>query len=166
MSLLTPARSDVPREQTISKAVYPYPPRRKFDVIQPRAIHKNFRTPLDESIDDIDALLTWPEEWDGYQVAPSLDAVRHAHLWIQSLYEDVEDVSTGSQAWVDPLVVADAHRNVVFEWLKDNNRLVVYVSPHRVEYLKVWGPDIWTDMEDGTVETPEERWALWRWLMG
>jgi hypothetical protein len=166
MSLLTPSRSDVSREQTKSKAVYPYPPRQKFDVIQPRAIHKNFRTPLDKTLDDIDALLTWPEEWDGYQVAPSHDAVRHARSWISSLYEEVEDVLTGSREWIDPLVVADAHRNVVFEWLKNHNRLVIYVSPDRIEYLKVWGPDIWSAMEDGNVETPKERLALWRWLMG
>jgi hypothetical protein len=26
------------------------------------------------------------------------------------------------------------------------------------------GPDIWSDMDEGNAETPDERWALWRWL--
>ncbi len=163
MTVLAQPARDLPREQTTSEAVYPYPPRRQFDVIQPRAIYENFRTPLDETLDEIDALLAWPEEWDGYQVAPSHDAVRHARSWIELLYEDV---SASSQGWIEPLVVADAHRNVVFEWLKNNYRLIIYVSPEMVEYLKVWGPDIWSDMEDGNVETSEESRALWRWLMG
>src|SRR5215203_4331962 len=102
-------------------------------------------------------LLTWPEEWDGYQVAPSHDAVANAFQWIKGLYED----ASRADEWIDPLIVADAHGNVVFEWLNDNKRLVVHVSPETVEYLKTWGPDIWSDMEDGEAETPEERWTLW-----
>src|SRR5215211_1849776 len=164
MTVLAQPSRDIPREQTTARTVYPFPPRRRFVFTEPEAIYENYRTPLDETLDDIDALLTWPAEWDGYQVAPSLDAVTWARSWIKSLYDEVEDKSAGSQEWIEPLVVADAHRNVVFEWVEAHKRLVIYVSPNSVQYLKAWGPDIWSDMDEGNAETPDERWALWRWL--
>ncbi len=166
MTLLTRSSEENPTEKTRARTVYPFPPRRIFDATKPRPIYENFRTPLDETLDDIDALLTWPEEWDGYQVAPSGDAVGHARSWITSLYEEVEYASTGSWEWIDPLVVADAHRNVVFEWWEERRKLTVYVTPTGVEYVKVWGPDIFSEMEDGDVKGAEDRRKLWRWLMG
>jgi hypothetical protein len=108
-------------------------------------------------------LLLWPREWDGYQMAPSRESVMRAFRWIEDLYEDVPAMG---EEWIDPLIVADAHGNVVFEWQNGNNRLIVYVSPETVEYLKASGPDIWSDMDDGEVTTPEDRQDLWRWLMG
>ena len=169
MTLLARASEDNPREKTPAKTVYPFPPRRTprriFDVIPPSAIYyDNFRTPLDEALEDVDALQTWPEEWDGYQVAPSGDAVSHARRWIRSLYEEVEEASTGE--WINPLVVADAHRNVVFEWWKGHKKLTVYVTPTGVEYVKVWGPDIFSEMDDGDIKGAEDRRKLWNWLMG
>lgn len=132
-----------------------------FGVIQPRAIYENFRTPLDETLDDINALLGWPEEWDGYQMAPSRESVMNAFGWIKRLYGDL--LATGER-WLGPLVGADAHGNVVFEWWEDHKKLTVYVRPETVEYIKVWGPDIFSDMEDGEVERAEDHQALWHWL--
>jgi hypothetical protein len=166
MTLLAERSRYLPREETTGNTVYLYPPRRKFEGSQPRAIYENFRTPLDETIDDIRALLTWPEEWDGYQVAPSGDAVSRAQSWIKSLYEEVEDAPTGSREWIAPLVVADAHRNVVFEWWEGQKKLTVYVTPIGVEYVKVWGPDIFSEMDDGDIKGAEDRRTLWRWLVG
>jgi hypothetical protein len=125
--------------------------------------HSIFVPPLAAIAIRISNLLTWPKEWDGYQVAPSREAVAHAFSWIKELHRDI---STTREKWLDPLIVADAHGNVVFEWLNGNNRLVVYVSPETVEYLQAWGPDIWSDMKDGEIETPAKRQDLWRWLMG
>jgi hypothetical protein len=124
--------------------------------------HPIFLPPLSALAVRITNLLTWPKEWDGYQLAPSRDAVTQAFLWIKQLYMSA---STKGE-WMDPLIVADAHGNVVFEWLNDHKRLVVYVSPTSVEYLKAWGPDIWSDMEDGEIEAPGKRDELWRWLTG
>lgn len=125
--------------------------------------HSVYVPPLAAIALRITGLLSWPKEWDGYQMAPSRESAMRAFRWIKRLYEDVPAIS---EKWLDPLIVADAHGNVVFEWLNGNNRLVVYVSPETVEYLKAWGPDIWSDMKDGVVETPAERQDLWRWLVG
>lgn len=109
----------------------------------------------------ITSLLSWPKEWDGYQMAPSRESVTHAFRWIKDLYEDVPAMG---EEWIDPLIGADAHGNVVFEWWKDHKKLTVYVHPETVEYVQVSGPDIFSDMEDGEVEGEEDRRALWHWL--
>jgi hypothetical protein len=152
-------------EKTPANTVYRFSPRRVFDAIRPEPIYENFRTPLEETFEDIDVLRTWPEEWDGYQVAPSRDSITRAHTWIASLYADVEDASTSEWQWIDPLVVADAHRNVVFEWWKGHKKLTVYVTPTAVEYVKVWGSDIFSEMDDGDIKSAENRRTLWRWLV-
>ncbi len=124
--------------------------------------HLIFLPPLLATMREIIGLLAWPEEWDGYQMAPSHSAVAHAIAWIRDLHKDTE---TLDKEWIDPFVVADARGNVVFEWWKGRKKLTIYVSPTTSEYVKVWGPDIFSEMEDGGAETSEERRALWRWLM-
>ncbi len=109
----------------------------------------------------ITSLLSWPKEWDGYQMAPSRESVMNAFRWIKRLHEDVPAMG---EEWLDPLIGADAHGNVVFEWWKDHKKLTVYVHPEVIEYVQVWGPDIFSDMEDGEVEGEEDRRALWHWL--
>ncbi len=113
---------------------------------------------------EIAALRSWPEGWNGYDAAaPNPSAVRHALSWIEDLYEDT--LTTG-RGWISPHVVADAHGNVVLEWWEDRKKLTIYVHTKTVEYVKVWGPDIFSDMEDGEVEGAEDRRTLWNWLTG
>lgn len=107
-------------------------------------------------------LLAWPEEWDGHRMAPSREAVKYAFSWIKRLYLEV---SRENDKWLDPLIVADAFGNVVFEWWEGHKKLTVYVTPTGAEYVKVWGPDIFSDMEDGDLKGAEDRQALWHWLM-
>lgn len=127
-----------------------------------RPMHKNFHTPLWRTIAETIDLLAWPEGWNGYNAeAPSQVAVEHALAWIRSMYEDTLMVD---KAWIPPHVIADAHGNVVFEWWEAGKKLTVYVSPDAVEYVKVWGPDMFSDMEDGEVAKAEDHRALWRWL--
>lgn len=114
---------------------------------------------LESKIND---LMTWPEEWDGYQMAPSHESITAAFSWIKSLYQEV---SREDEKWLDPLITADSFENVVFEWWEGRKKLTVYVTPETVEYLKVWGPDIFSDMEDGLIETPKQYLILWNWLI-
>lgn len=131
---------------------------------EPQPIHRNFGGPLRKTRAEIVTLLSWPEGWNGYDAAaPSPGAVRHAFSWIEDLYGDT--LTTG-MGWIPPHVVADAHGNVVLEWWEGRKKLTVYVHPEPVEYVKVWGPDVFSDMEDGEVEGAENRRALWRWLTG
>ncbi len=111
---------------------------------------------------EIAALRSWPEGWNGYDaVAPNPGAVRNALAWIEDLYEDT---LTTRRGWISPHVIAEAHGNVVLEWWEGRKKLTIYIHPKVVEYVKVWGPDIFSDMEDGEVGGIKDRRALWSWL--
>lgn len=108
-------------------------------------------------------LLALPDGWNGYDgCAPAYDAVEYAHRWIYLLYHEV--ISSG-QKWLDPNITASGEGEVVFEWWQGFKKLTVYVGNQRAEYVKVWGPDINTDMEDGQADSPDMRGLLWKWLM-
>jgi hypothetical protein len=127
-----------------------------------RPIYRNFEEPFQKTQARIIDLLSWSEGWNGYDAeSPKRAAVEHAFSWIEGMYEDA---LTTDRGWIDPHVIADAHGNVVFEWWEDRRKLTVYVSPETVEYVKVWGPNIFSAMEDGVVEGAEDRRVLWRWL--
>lgn len=131
---------------------------------EPPSIHRNFRNPSWSTISEIFALLSWPEGWNGYDAAaPNSESVGHALVWIKDLYRDTLTTDTG---WMAPHVVADAHGYVVLEWWKGRKKLTVYVHPGMVEYVKMRGPDIFSDMEDGEIERAEDRRTLWNWLTG
>ncbi|MDQ3387007.1 MAG: hypothetical protein M3475_05305, partial [Actinomycetota bacterium] len=110
----------------------------------------DFGKPFWKTWTELDALLSWREGWNGYDAAaPNQEAIGHAFVWIEGLYEDT--LTTGIR-WMAPNVVADAHGNVVFEWWEGQKRLTIYIHPETVEYVKVWGPDTFSDMDDGEAE--------------
>jgi hypothetical protein len=59
-------------------------------------------------------------------------------------------------------VTAGVNGEVVLEWWHGEKKLTVYVTSESVEYLKVWGDDIGSEMEDGDAAPVAP--ALWRWL--
>lgn len=129
---------------------------------EPRALNKNFDTPLWEVTDQISELLRWPEGWNGYDVAaPNHRAVNHAYSWIRSMYEDA---LAAREDWRKPHVTADEDGDVMFEWWNGEKHLTVYVSEQEASYVTDWGLDITNEMDDGDASTPENRRRLWMWL--
>lgn len=108
-------------------------------------------------------LLTWPEGWNGYDaLAPDYKAVQYAVHWIELFYQEV--IASG-QEWIEPNVTASAEGEVVFEWWRGAKGLAIYVGNQSAEYLKDWGANINTEMEDGYANSPDIRRNLWMWLM-
>jgi hypothetical protein len=142
-----------------------YEGRQVYDVGQVTAnkkvIHKNFDTPLSETVRSLCTLYWWPEGWNGYDaLEPNHSSIEHAYSWINQLYTNLS-----ATLWIRPHVIADADGDVVFEWWKDHKKLTVYVSPTTVEYVTVEGPDVASEMEDGTIETSQDSLVLWHWLI-
>jgi hypothetical protein len=121
------------------------------------------RKELSSTLAEIYDLLTWPEGWNGYDAcAPKYGAVQYANHWIELFYLEIIDLRLD---WLEPNVTASAEGEVVFEWRHGLNRLTVYVGNQSAEYVKDWGADINTEMEDGYANSPSIRRALWKWLM-
>ena len=128
------------------------------------ALYGNFRTPLADTIERLDDISVWREDWDGRGAAkPNINSIVNAWRWIKGMRVCA---TLTRNRWVEPHTVADTNGNIVFEWSEQGRTLSIYVSPQTVEYLKVEGPNIFDDMEDGEVTTPGVAQDLWRWLMG
>lgn len=112
---------------------------------------------------ELDNLLTWPEGWNGYDaLAPDYAAVQYAKHWIELFHQEV---ITSGQEWIEPNVTASAEGEVVFEWWHGTKGLAFYAGNQHVEYLKDWGANINTEMENGFANSPAIRRSLWKWLM-
>jgi hypothetical protein len=128
-----------------------------------RNIKEVAREEILSTLAEIYDLLTWPEGWNGYDAcAPKYDAVQYADHWIELFYLEVIDLRMD---WLEPNVTASAEGEVVFEWRHGINRLTIYIGNQYAEYVKDWGLDINTEMEDGYANSPSIRRALWKWLM-
>jgi hypothetical protein len=117
---------------------------------------------LFETMDELNALTELLPGWNGYDVAaPKTSSILEAKKWIREMYEDATRMRA---PWRKPHVAADENGDVTFEWWSGDKGLTIYISEPEVIYLKDWGPNILTEMEDGPVSTSEERRELWTWL--
>lgn len=104
--------------------------------------------------------------WDGFgSAAPKEQAIDEAVSWIPQLYDHVLNTRL---AWQDPHISANEEGDVVLEWWHNTHKLTLYLagSGSKAEYIKVWGMDIFSEMEDGAIASPSEFEPLWAWLMG
>jgi hypothetical protein len=123
----------------------------------------NVREEILPTLSEINDLLTWPEGWNGYDAcAPKYEAIQYATHWIELFYREIKDLHLD---WLEPNVTASAEGEVVFEWRHGVNRLTIYIGNQSAEYVKDWGADVNTEMEDGYASSPTIRRALWKWLM-
>jgi hypothetical protein len=128
-----------------------------------RDTQEDIRTEILPTLIEIHELLTWPDGWNGYSaLAPKHNAVQYADHWIELFYQEV--IESG-QNWMKPNVTASAEGEVVLEWWHGDKGLTIYIGNQSAAYLKDWGADINTEMEDGYANSPDIRRALWKWLM-
>ena len=115
------------------------------------------------TIQAIRKLLSFRDNWDRHgSPAPRRESVNSA-LDVVKVFRDSVVRSDGS--WTRPHVSANEEGNVVFEWWRGERKLTIYVRSAHVAYIKVWGVDIDTEMEDGRV-TDAGFGSLWTWLNG
>jgi hypothetical protein len=102
------------------------------------------------------------EGWNDYDaLPPERDAVVYAMAWLRELFREIEDAGL---PWLQPHVTSSAEGEIVLQWWNDPKRLTIYFSAHEVTYIKSWGPDIETEMEDGDAASATSRARLWEWL--
>jgi hypothetical protein len=115
------------------------------------------------TIAELQSLLTWPENWNSYDVfAPYPDAVARAIVWITDLYNHIALLKL---QWITPNVTSSADGEVVFGWSYDQRRLTVYVHEQEIDYLQVWSNDTKAKMTDGYIESINDAQQLWQWLL-
>jgi hypothetical protein len=73
-------------------------------------------------------------------------------------------ISKSRQLWWSKPLVNILDSEIVFEWWHNEKKITVYISSDTAEFIKVWGADIDTEMEEGVAETDSEIEVLWRWI--
>jgi hypothetical protein len=74
-------------------------------------------------------------------------------------------LASASYQWKTPHVSAENDGGIAFEWWYQEKILTFFVlGPNSLEYLKVWGPHIWNEMEEGESPSDKQLLALWEWL--
>jgi biotin operon repressor len=67
--------------------------------------------------------------------------------------------------WAEPHVGVNERGQITLEWWKDTRSLTIFIrSEDQIEYLKAWGINIETQMEDGELNRLADFVSLSRWL--
>lgn len=103
------------------------------------------------------------DDWDGRgSPAPTPETIAGAG-------EALALLQSGALArgvpWTPPHIGVNELGQITLEWWAGNRSLTVFVrSESRVDYLKSWGANIETEMEDGELSRLADFAALSRWL--
>jgi len=117
--------------------------------------------------DRISALLTQVENlqnnWDGNgSPAPKPATCQYAREFLGML---TGAAVAGGLPFNNPLVSVDHRGYITLEWWNNSRSLTVYITGNNaIEYLKAWGTDITSDMEDGSVTLLTDVISLLKWL--
>lgn len=161
MSYLRLSPTSFPIERPTSNRIsYDYADMHLVFDPQPRQTYDNFRTPLSATYRQLTELLRQDDDGRDAPKANVL-SVLNSMKRIKRVYEDVRLLG---KSWTEPLVSVDEFGDVVFEWWHGGRKITVYVTPTSSEYIKVSGPNMHLDMEDGELETKRDHQDLWRWL--
>jgi len=82
-------------------------------------------------------------------------------FWISEVNFLISEVGL---PWIEPLINY-VDQEVTLEWWNANKKLTIYFSDAAIDYIRVWGPNIKNEMEDGEIVNPFSFVALWQWLI-
>lgn len=88
-------------------------------------------------------------------------SLRHAHTFLRRLFLLLH---LKGKPWYEPHLGSEGHGDVEFSWSYGGKSLSFSITDSAVYYLKVWGPQIDTEMEDGVVSDDSDLIALWHWM--
>jgi hypothetical protein len=101
--------------------------------------------------------------WDGNgSLAPKPAMLQYARDFLGML---IGAAVAGGHPFTNPLVSVDHRGYITLEWWDKSRSLTVYIADdNAIEYLKAWGTDITSDMEDGSVTLLTDVISLLKWL--
>jgi hypothetical protein len=63
-----------------------------------------------------------------------------------------------------PLINNTLDNEVVLEWWNSKKKLTIYLSDTSTNYIKVWGADMSSEMEDGLISSDKDIVDIWKWF--
>ena len=112
--------------------------------------------------DSLRKIILLGHDWDGFGAeVPSRAVFESACSFADAAFFEVKRTN---YAWTAPNISASENGAYVFEWWYRTRKLTIYVEGNVPEFIKICGPDIHRDMEDGRIDTAGKFEMLWAWL--
>jgi hypothetical protein len=120
---------------------------------------ETYPVPVPAADKTLDEMSKWGPNWNGRNFdAPHAGAITNARMQVD-VFRRVSKI-TGLR-WCEPHVTASPDGEPVFEWWYGARKLTIYFQERSADYVKVWGPNVHSDMEDGKLGDFE---PLLKWL--
>lgn len=126
--------------------------------------HPSKNTVLYQILEQLDAVFRWREDWDGEErVAekPSGQAIDKAK---QVVGELLGAVISQSKPLDTPVISYGYDGYISMVWRNGKHELYIEVNEDEIEYVKVWGANIDSEMDAG-IPNKDNYLTLWEWLL-
>lgn len=89
-------------------------------------------------------------------------ALRHARKFLRRFYLLL---CSRGEPWYEPHLSSEGYGDVKLSWSYGKKSLSFSITDSAVFYLKVWGPNVDTEMEDGVVGDDSDLINYWQWMI-
>ena len=129
---------------------------------QPQAYQETAEDPRKRIIAERFAVLAQREDnWDGYDSKkPTEQILKHAQAVIEGF---VDTIISNRRVLLTPFISTDEAGHITVQWNKKPRELHLHITQQESRYLKVWGSNINTEMEEGILNS-DKYIMLWEWL--
>ena len=121
------------------------------------------RIVLQPAIERLGVLRSFKQNWDGCgALAASKHLISRSIDLLGNYYQIAVHTGFG---WSNPVLNLNDDGNLVMEWWRGLKKLTIYVAAaEKPVFVRVWGDDIDTEMDDGTIGSIEGFAVLWIFL--
>ena len=122
----------------------------------------DFRIQKDEISKQFDVVKEWKESWNEHGLERPNDlTISRAETVIETF---LDLIITADYRFITPFISGDGDGNVTAIWSNQKRQLHFKIRENEVEYFKVWGTNIDTEMEVDFLKS-EYCLELWKWLI-
>ena len=138
-----------------------------FDNLEPiehrhSTLYSDLRIQQDEISKQFDVLKEWKEIWTEYGFERPNDlTISRAETVIEKL---LDLIISADYRFITPFISGDGDGNVTAIWYNQKRQLHFKIGENDVQYFKVWGTNIDTEMEVDFLKF-EYCLELWKWLI-
>ena len=126
--------------------------------------HPDKNAILNEIFGELDAVVRWSEDWDDEEPKSEKPSDRAIDRAKQVVDELLGSVNLAGHTCHTPVVSYDQEGYINMVWRNGKHELYLDITEDEIEYTKVWGINIDSEM-DGGVLSRDNYLTLWEWLL-